>query len=103
MKKQKPTEQFALSELHQLRIENVLLKMADTQVRARNLNQQFAELAQVRDGYIEDARKEVGAPEDFMVNGKITAFIPPPPAPCAGPCASPDEGPPDPEPEEESN
>lgn len=83
MSKKKKVEKvpFELSELAQLKIENVILKMNGLKDEVQMLNQKFMTLANYRDHLIEEARKETGAPAEFMVNSNITHFIQPPPSP----------------------
>jgi hypothetical protein len=73
--------QFEIPELAQLKLENIVLKMSATTERAKRINEQYGALAQIRDAMIAEMRKEVGAPEDWLVNLDITAFVPPPPTP----------------------
>lgn len=76
---------YKLSEVHTLKLENTLLKMGAKQSAAKQINTEFAELAEARNALIEEARAAVKAPADFMVSADLTTFVPPPPAPTAPP------------------
>ena len=72
---------FELSELHQLKLENVVLKLNHIKDEMLEMNNKFMALANYRDQLIEEARKELGAPENYLVNSTITHFVEPPPNP----------------------
>jgi hypothetical protein len=78
-------ETYKLSEVHALKLENILLKMSAKQQAAKEINEQFGELAKERNVVIEEARADTKAPKDFMVSADLATFVPPPPAPPAPP------------------
>lgn len=77
--KPEPTE-FVISELHKLKMENLVLKMAATARQHKDLETRYDNLMNERNAVIEEARLDTRAPKDWLMSSNLDKFVPPPPA-----------------------